>query len=173
MIYICAPRVSSAFQDYALSPDCTISPFRRLTANVCVYILYIFIHATSHSTEAFRGGNRDCCDAQRKWILGNVLLIIKIHIQLYPSRQKRLKLREREREKEKSREEGKRARIEASERVVEAERDLEPWKAPITPLREFVCLSRRDLYLNCYEPQSGVRIQILNVTNTPKRLSLH
>lgn len=42
-----------------------------------------------------------------------------------------------------------------------------------SPLREFVCLARRDLYLNCYESQSGVRIQILNVTNTPKRLSPH
>jgi len=93
----------------------------------------IFVYAVSRSTEAFRGGNRDCRDAQRKWILGNVLLIRKIsRIWLYPSRQKRLKPRERK--KERSREERKKSE-DRSERVVEAERDLEPWKAPIAVAR--------------------------------------
>lgn len=53
---------------------------------------------------------------------------------VYPSRHERLKPREREREKQR-RGEKERINIEASERVVKAEEDLEPWKAPITVAR--------------------------------------
>lgn len=150
-------RIPSTFRDYALSSDFTVSN----------YILsQIYIHlAASRSTEAF-GENCDCRNAQRKWILGNVLLRKIRRMQLYPSRRKRLKLREREREVEKGRR--GRARIEASERIVEAERDLEPWKAPIAIAR--VRLPSKTRFIpQLLEPQSGERIQILNVTNTPKR----
>jgi len=94
----------------------------------------IFVYAVNRSTEAFRGGNRDCRDAQRKWILGNVLLIRKISRDMtVPFEAEEIKTA-REKEREKRREERKKSE-DRSERVVEAERDLEPWKAPIAVAR--------------------------------------
>lgn len=43
-----------------------------------VHVRVIFVHAASRGTEAFPGGNRDCRDTRRKWVLGNVFLIRKI-----------------------------------------------------------------------------------------------
>lgn len=52
---------------------------------------------------------------------------------VYSWRYERLKPRERERERRARGKES--ARVEASERVVDAEKDLEPWEAPITVAR--------------------------------------
>lgn len=72
-----------------------------------------------------------------------------------------------------SRREGqeKRASERASERgVVEAEKDLEPWKAPITVAR--VRLPSETRFIpQLLRASIRVRVRILNVTDTPKRLA--
>lgn len=122
--------VSSAFRDYALSPDCTILPFRRRL--VAIYA-HTHVRAASRSTEAFRGRSCDCRRGENGYSATYFLLdddIRRIRRKRLPFEAEEIKTTgERERENEKVE---KSERDDGSKRASEAEKDLEPWKAPIT-----------------------------------------